>query len=141
MTLTRLVHPGGRDHDLYRVVGKRTRTFTSRYSAILDAHAQAGTPMFELIDGEVRRVTLEGALPTEIARALRGLATRNGGACLQGWAYHVGLRDEAWLARLLPGLISGIAATGTVAVNGINGLSRRGRGARRAMWIDGGIAA
>jgi hypothetical protein len=138
VTLTRLVHPGGRDHDLYRVVGKRTRTFTSRHSAILDAHAQAGIPMFERIDGEVRRVALEGALPIEIARALRGLAISNGGACAQGWAYHIGLRDEAWLATLLPGLISGIVATGTAASDG---LSRRGRGSRRAMWIDGSIAA
>ncbi|MVA71936.1 hypothetical protein GOZ81_12710 [Agrobacterium vitis] len=138
VTLTRLVHPGGRDHDLYRVVGKHTHNFTSRHSAILNAYAQSGIPMFERIDGEVRRVTLEGALPIEIARALRGLAISNGGACTQGWSYHVGPRDEAWLARLLPGLILGITATRKI---GADGLSLRGRGARRAMWIDGDIVA
>ena len=137
MTLSRLVHPGGRDHDLYRVVGSRTRTFTSRYSAILDAHAQAGIPMFERIDGEVRRLTLEGAFPIEIARALRRVALSNGGACSEGWAYQVSVRDEAWLAALLPGLIYGMSAAETHAPCG---LSRRGRGARRAMWIDASIA-
>lgn len=138
VTLTRLVHPAGRDHDLYRVIGKRTRTFTSRHSAILDAHAQAGVPMFERVDGAVRRMTLEGALPVEIARALRGLSIANGGARSKGWAYPVGSKVETWLATLLPGLVSGLVATGTVATDGF---SRRGRGARRAMWINGSIAA
>lgn len=138
VTLTRLVHPGGRDHDLYRVRGKRTRTFTSRYSAILDAHEQAGAPMFERADGVMRRMTLEGGLPYEIARALRGRSVANGGAGPHGWSYPVGSTEEPWLATLLPGLISGLVAIGSAVTDGEG---RRGRGARRAMWINGSIAA
>lgn len=138
VTLTRLVHPGGRDHDLYRVVGSRIRTFTSRHSAILDAHSQAGIPMFECKAGQVRRLTLEGAFPIEIARALRRLTLINGGPCREGWTYQVSIQEEAWLAALLPGLIAGIAGTSNVKSGT---LSRRGRGARRAVWLDGGIVA
>jgi hypothetical protein len=138
VTLTRLVHPGGRDHDLYRVVGKRNRTFTSRQSAILEAHSQAGIPIFEYGDGQIRRITLEGALPIEIARALRNHVILNGGFCADGWAYRVKAGDAAWLAKLLPGLISGIKAMPNVETDGA---TRRGRGTRRAMWIDGSTAA
>ncbi|WP_439601179.1 hypothetical protein [Devosia sp.] len=138
VTLTRLVHPGGRDHDLYRVVGDHTRTFTSRHSAILDAHAQASVPMFDQADCRLRRLSLEGALPIEIARSLRRLSVANGGACEDGWIYQVAAQDQSWLTSLLPGLISGINATGTVSASG---QTRRGRGARRAMWINGNFAA
>ena len=138
VSLSRLVHPGGRDHDIYRVVGKRTRTFTSRHSAIVDAHAQAGEPMFDHIDGFIRRTSCAGALPIEVARALRLSAVANGGISAAGWQYPASAEHGAWLASLLPGLIAGIAP---VAKAVDVGASRRGRGARRAMWIDGSIAA
>ena len=138
VTLTRLVHPGGRDHDLYLVMGKRNRTFTSRQSAILEAHAQAGVPMFEYIDSQIRRVTFEGAPPIEIARALRNRVLLNGGICAHGWIYQVGVGNEVWLAKLLPGLISGVTV---ISGEETDDATRRGRGARRAMWINGSIAA
>lgn len=136
--LVRLVHPGGRDHDLYRVSGTQIRTFTSRNAAIVDAHHQAGSALFRLDDRGMRRARIEGALPIEIARALRLRVLANGGMDEEGWRYRPGMRDAMWLARLLPGLIDGVATTGSNAPVGDH---RRGRGARRAMWINGGIAA
>lgn len=136
--LVRLVHPGGRDHDLYRVIGNQIRTFTSRNIAILDAHRQAGGALFRMDDGWLLRARFEGSLPIEIARALRLRVLANGGIDEAGWRYRPGPRDAMWLARLLPGLIDGLAATEFDAPVGDY---RRGRGARRAMWINGGIAA
>ena len=136
--LVRLVHPGGRDHDLYRVTGTQVRTFTSRNVAILEAHRQAGSALLRMDDGGVRRARIEGALPIEIARALRLRVLANGGVDEEGWRYRPGPRDAMWLARLLPGLIDGLDTTGFGAPVGDH---RRGRGARRAMWINGGIAA
>jgi hypothetical protein len=138
VTLTRFQHPAGRDHDVYRVVGATTRTFTSRYSAILDAYAQARIPMFKHMDGRIRRIPQEGALPIEISRSVRLLAAQNGGAVENEWCYEIASRDQGWLAKLLPGLVLGLDGGGGF---GKNGQSRRGRGARRAMWIDGIIEA
>lgn len=138
VSLVRLVHPGGRDHDLYRVTGSARRTFTSRHAGILDAHLQAGQPLFRL-DGDVlRRIPREGALPIELSRALRFRTLRNGGASANGWAYTVCPVSLQWLVRLLPGLIEGVDVS--VAANRL-GDFRRGRGARRPLWIAGGIAA
>lgn len=138
VSLVRLVHPGGRDHDLYRVTGSVLRTFTSRHAAILDAHRQAGQPLFRLDGGVIRRIPREGALPIELSRVLRFRTLRNGGGSADGWAYTVGPESLHWLGRLLPGLIEGIDVA--IAADGPNNF-RRGRGARRPLWIAGGIAA
>lgn len=135
--LTRLMHPGGRDHDLYRVVGKRTRTFTSRNAAILDAHAQASRSMFTIADGQIRRTSREGSLPIEIARALRLTNVSNGGLSADGWQYAVDEQAVPWLASMMPGIIAGIAANPGSDADAW----RRGRGARRPLWIDGRLAA
>lgn len=136
VSLIRLVHPSGRDHDLYRVVGDRDRTFTSRHAAIVDAHAQAGRPLFRHDAGRIRRLVAEGALPIEIARALRLRTLQNGGASDDGWEYAVTPRDGQWLAGLLPGLVAGLpgSAKSDPALSYL-----RGRGHRRPIWIDGEI--
>lgn len=137
VSLTRLVHPGARDHDLYRVNGEWQRTFTSRYAAIIDAHAQAGKPLFQYVAGRVRRIAGEGALPIEVARALRLRTLKNGGASAESWEYEVAPRDGEWLAGLLPGMISDlpVAAKCGPALQHL-----RGRGARRPIWTAGGVA-
>lgn len=137
VSLVRLVHPGGRDHDLYRVTGRRRRQFTSRHAAIVDAHVQAGRPLFRSENSLIRRIASEGALPIEVARALRLRTLLNGGASNDGWDYALALREQRWLAGLLPSLIDGLgsarSADSTLTY-------RRGRGPRRPVWTDGGIA-
>lgn len=138
VSLTRLVHPGGRDHDLYRVVGRFEQSFHSRHAAILNAHAQAGVPLFRYEDGMVVRIPLEGALPLEIAAALRMRSLSNGGATKGGWGYRAGSQEIAWLAGLLPGLIAGV---GVGTADDPHLTTRRGRGARRPLWEPGMAAA
>ena len=138
VSLTRLVHPGGRDHDLYRVIGRAVRSFHSRHAAILDAHAQAGVPLFRYHDGMIVRIPLEGALPLEIAAALRLRTLFNGGATKEGWGYRAGAQEIAWLAGLLPGLIAG---AGVGRADSQHLTVRRGRGARRPLWEPGVAAA
>jgi len=138
VSLTRLVHPGGRDHDLYRVIGRAERSFHSRHAAILDAYAQAGVPLFRYEDGAIVRNPLEGALPLEIAAALRSRTLSNGGATANGWGYRARRHDVAWLVGLLPGLIEG---AGLGHANDPQMTFRRGRGARRPLWESGSVAA
>ncbi|WP_442579093.1 hypothetical protein ACSBOB_26795 [Mesorhizobium sp. ASY16-5R] len=138
VTLTRFVHPGGRDHDLYRVVGRTERCFHSRYAAILDAHAQAGLPLFRYENGEIVRLTSEGALPLEIAAALRLRTLSNGGATVGGWSYVAGRKDLDWLTDILPGIIDGVSLG---PVNDPAMSFRRGRGSRRPLWNNGIIGA
>lgn len=137
VSLVRLVHPGGRDHDIYRVASAQCRSFTSRHAAILDAHQQAGCPLFRLDGNRLIRIRSEGALPIEIAKALRLRTLSNRGASDDGWEYMVAPQDVRWLGGLLPGIIEGAAPM--VADPALS--YRRGRGARRPIWTAGGIAA
>lgn len=139
VSLTRLEHPGGRDHDVYRVDGKHLRSFHSRQAAILDAHSQAGRPLFHIEDGHLRRVAHEGALPIEVSLALRIRSLMNGGGTIDGWGYEVSPAEEAWLAALLPGVIGGALPARLGCID--NARTRRGRGARRPLWQSGGLAA
>ncbi|WP_176599271.1 hypothetical protein [Sphingobium sp. 15-1] len=138
VSLMRLVHPDGRDHDVYRVMGRAVRSFHSRHAAILDAHAEAGIPLFRYASGRIERIAHEGALPLEVSAALRQRTLLNSGAMVGGWSYAASAPDARWLSNLLPGLIAD-------APGGADGdpsmTIRRGRGSRRPMWINGGIAA
>lgn len=139
VTLVRLVHPGGRDHDVYRVQGRASRSFHSRHAAIIDAHVQAGRPLFRYEEGRIVRLAAEGALPLEIAAALRVRTLSNAACTDDGWSYATTGRDATWLAGLLPGLIESIQGEDA---GGSGAMSyRRGREARRPLWCDGGIAA
>lgn len=135
VSLVRLVHPGGRDHDIYRVTGTRRRSFNSRHAAIFDAHRQAGKPLFEFREDRLVRISAEGALPLEIAKALRLRSLVNGGASDDGWAYVTTRRDRKWLDDLLPGIIEGRSPPAADPAMSY----RRGRGARRPSWNQGNI--
>lgn len=137
VSLVRLKHPEARDHDIYRVIGARARSFTSRHAAILDAHHQAGRPLFRLDVGQLIRLSAEGALPLEIAKALRLRNLLNGGATGDGWGYPVPRGDVPWLCHLLRGLIEGAAPPAVAPALSY----RRGRGPRRPIWMAGGISA
>lgn len=136
VSLVRLVHTGGRDHDIYRVTGARRRSFNSRHAAIIDAHQQAGRPLFKFQEGRLIRISAEGALPIEIAKALRLRGLANGGASVDGWEYPAARRDLGWLRELLPGIIEDARSpTADPAL-----FYRRRRGARRPLWTEGRIA-
>jgi len=139
VTLVRLVHPGGRDHDIYRVQGRTTRSFHSRHAAIIEAHAQAQQPLFRYQQGKIERLAAEGALPLEIAAALRVRTLSNVTCGENGWTYAASKQDVAWVAGLLPGLIEGIHVENTAVDAAL--CSRRGRGARRPIWREGALAA
>ena len=138
VALVRLAHPGGRDHDVYRVHGRIVRSFHSRHAAILDAHFQAGRPLFRFEQGRIVRLTAEGALPLEIAAELRVRSMRNVGSSARGWSYAASTADAMWLAALLPNCIEGVqvGSTGALPMSHL-----RGRGDRRLLWLGGGIAA
>lgn len=136
VSLVRMVHPEGRDHDIYRVNGKHCRSFFSRYSAIMDAHQQAGVPMFRYIDGRIQRICNEGALPVEIARVMRVKSLGNGGLVEDRWEYAAGNDLVHWLDDLLPGIIEGGAAHFSDPAR----YCLRGRGARRLLWNEGELS-
>ncbi|MDR6145974.1 hypothetical protein QE363_001767 [Sphingomonas sp. SORGH_AS870] len=138
VSLVRLVHPGGRDHDVYRVRGRAERSFHSRHAAILDAHSQAGRPLFQFTAEGLTRLAAEGALPLEIMAAMRVRTLSHPECGEDGWRYVASRQDAIWLSSLLPGLIDGMEKIGgSQALNAY----RRGRGSRRPLWSDGGIAA
>jgi hypothetical protein len=136
--LARLGHPAGRDHDIYRVYGKEERTFHSRNSAIIDAHAQAGVPLFHWDGEKLLRLAFEGSLPLEIATALRLRTLTNSGICWDGWGYDAPASEALWVARLLPSVVTGFDMK--PAGNQITSF-RRGRGARRPLWVNGRAVA
>lgn len=79
----------------YALTGAQIRTFTSRNAAIVDAHRQAGSALFRMDDHGVHRARVEGALPIEIARALRLRVLANGGMDEAGFRVANGkVRDE-----------------------------------------------
>lgn len=137
VTLVRLVHPGLRDHDIYRVHGRKcVRSFHSRHAAILDAYLQAGRPLFRFDQNHLSRLTSEGALPLEISAALRVRTLFNVDCTGSSWRYEATRQDAVWLAELLPGLIDGVQDE---AVMDAATSYRRGRGYRRPIWTDGGL--
>lgn len=137
VTLVRLVHPGLRDHDIYRVQGRKCiRSFHSRHAAIIDAYLQAGRPLFRFDEDHLSRLTSEGALPLEISAALRVRTLFNAACTGSSWRYEVTKQDAVWLAGLLPGLIDGVEDESVVDAATSY---RRGRGYRRPIWTDGGL--
>jgi hypothetical protein len=136
-TLVRIVHPAGRDHDLYRVFGDKQRTYTSRYAAIVALYSQARAPLFRWRHDKLIRLTHAGSLPLELAQAVRLRELFNGGAGLDGWEYSTSAETLQWLQRFLRELIVGEIPAKHVDENKMH---LRGQGARRAMWVDGSIA-
>lgn len=137
VTLFRLVHPGLRDHDIYRIrTGKCVRSFHSRQAAIVDAYLQAGRPLFRFDQDHLSRLTSEGTLPLEVSAALRVRTLFNAACASKSWRYKATKQDATWLAGLLPGLIDGVLDE---AVTDSATSYRRGRGNRRPIWTEGGL--
>lgn len=140
VSLTRFEHTGRRDHDIYRisVAGRTAAAHATRAAAIAHAYLIAKRPMFRFDGDALIRLTRDGALPLELAAALRLRTLANPGVGEEGYSYPCSPTDAQWLAGLAPGLIDGVVAPvasprparpWTAAL--------RGRGARRPQWIAG----
>jgi len=140
VSLTRWVHPGGRDHDVYRVdSSSHSSSHLTRNSAILTAHIIASVPMFRFEDGFLVRTSQEGGLPLELARWLK-LAALSGGGLLDGgsYVYPIVRQNAVRVAQALPGCIEGMPARDVIAsTTDILMASRRSCGRKRVLWIDG----
>jgi hypothetical protein len=109
----------------------------TRAAAIVHAYVIAKRAMFRF-DGEALvRLTRDGALPLELAAALRLRTLANPGVGEEGYSYPCSPADALWLAGLAPGLIEGVIATAANRSATPWPLALRGRGARRAQWIQG----
>ncbi|HEV2159468.1 hypothetical protein [Bradyrhizobium sp.] len=102
--LTRWVHLGERDHDVYVVSGAGPeRMFVSRCGAIAEAHMQAGRAMYRFEADRLVRIGRDGYLPDRIAHWLRYENLANPQLLPSGGYGYQASRDQATtVARLLP---------------------------------------
>lgn len=143
VTLSRWVHPGGTDHDIYLVrSADEERRLLSRAAAIALAHSMSGEPLFRR-DGEgLYRLAGEGALPDAIAATARLRVLANPGPDDQGCGYRYpsGNREITEIARLLPGVVEGVndssGASGVEAVS----FARHSGGRARLTWREGRLS-
>lgn len=145
--IERWAHPGGRDHDQYRVrwTGGETRHAT-RTAAIAQGHSIAGIPFLEVRDGLLVRTSAEGALPFELARRLRAAALSCAGpADGGGYTYPVDVATLRAFADALPGSLAGLPETAAVAPGAAGGTPltrpRRDGGRTRLRWHAGRVLA
>ncbi|CAD6547523.1 hypothetical protein ACFQ3P_26100 [Paraburkholderia sabiae] len=135
--LTRLVHGGGRDHDLYKVECRgRTAHYLSRTSAIVAAHSMMKLPLFEARDALLVRLAGEGGLPDALAEWLRRRHLRSPGLIDGAYVYPVGHEDRVLLHRLLPGCIGELTKKTTDRVDRLS-IARRSGGRVRMQWRNG----
>jgi hypothetical protein len=146
VSITRWAHPGGRDHDQYRVRWSGgTTCHSTRTAAILQGHVVAAVPLFALQDGKLVRTAAEGALPVEVARRLLGVTLRAAEALGGGgYVYPVDRDTLLALAAVLPGCIAGLPMCRPAATSNRNGTAARARrdgGRTRPRWGNGGVRA
>ncbi|WP_313080102.1 hypothetical protein [Atlantibacter sp.] len=140
--LTRYVHPGGRDHDVYRVVSRRgTAFFLSRTAAIIVASVDARRPTFRRI-AENHFICLadDCGLPDALATGLRRSVLRNGGPTEAGYAYPLDDASFRWLSRLLPGCFFSLPSGNDCDVNQLVSAARHSGGKTRLGWRNGRLA-
>lgn len=139
ITLTRRVHPGGRDHDLYCLTTRHSTTnWHSRTAAIVAAHAQNRTPLFEQREsGQLMCLTRDGGLPDALAIGLKRRMLRNGGPVGTEYVYPVDTLSLKWLKSLLPKYLFGPVRANNLSLNGIISEARRSGGQQRLQWRNG----
>ncbi|EEI0562124.1 hypothetical protein GLY44_07150 [Salmonella enterica] len=140
--LTRHVHPGGRDHDVYKVVSRRkTAFFLSRTAAIIAACVSARRPMFRRVGGR-RLICLfdDCGLPDALAAGLRRGALRNGGPTEDGYVYPLDDVAFRWLNRLLPGCFALLPSGGGNNANRLVSVARHSGGKTRLRWRNGRLS-
>jgi hypothetical protein len=140
--LTRWVHLGERDHDVFVVSGPDTeRMFVSRCGAIVQAHMLAGRAMYGLEADLLVRVGRDGFLPDRIAHWLRYENLANSGPLPSGRYGYAASRDQATtIAKLLPGAVDAGGVTLRASWDVIASARRSGF-AERLIFGDGRFAS
>lgn len=140
--LTRHVHPGGRDHDVYKVISRRKMAFfLSRTAAIIAANVSARRPTFRRV-GNHRFICLadDYGLPDALAMGLRRSMLRNGGPTEVGYAYPIDDVAFRWLNRLLPGCFAPFPPDDGDDANRLVAAARHSGGKTRLRWQNGRLA-
>ncbi|MGK4448174.1 hypothetical protein [Yersinia enterocolitica] len=141
--LTRYVHPGGRDHDLYRVVSPRqTEFYLSRTAAIIIASVNAHRPTFRrIVENRFICIADDCGLPDALATALRRSLLRNGGPTEDGYVYPLNDVSFRWLNRLLPGCFFPLPSDDDYDVNHLVSVARHSGGKIRLGWLNGRLVS
>jgi hypothetical protein len=135
--LTRWVHLGERDHDVYVVSGADPeRRFVSRCGAIVQAHMMAARAMYRFEADRLVRLGHDGFLPDRIAQWLRYENLLNAEPLPSGgYRYAASPSQAAAVARLMPGAVDpGVTFRTSWDVVAS---SRRSGFAERLIFIDG----
>lgn len=139
--LTRWVHRGRRDHDVYEVSNQvQERRFLSRTSAILYAHMLADRPLYKFVDGALSRQAKDGFIPDRLAGWLRYANIANPSVSIDGgYSYPSQPEQAAKIASLLDGAID----AGVVLRPAIEVVSsvRRSGWAERMIWKDARLSS
>ncbi|TDB45656.1 hypothetical protein [Photorhabdus luminescens] len=140
--LTRHVHPGGRDHDVYKVVFRRkTAFFLSRTAAIIVASVNARRQTYRRVaDNRFICITDDCGLPDALAAGLRRSLLRNGGPTEAGYAYPLDNLSFRWLNRLLPGCFLSFPWDADYDANHLVSAARHSGGKTRLGWQNGRLA-
>lgn len=133
------VHPGARDHDIYRVVsGRETAHFLSRTAAIITAGAKNRQPIFERVaQNHLLCLIHDCGLPDALATGIRRSALRNGGPMDSGYVYPIGDVSFLWLKSLLPGCFCSLSPGDESDANHLVSASRHSGGKIRTIWRNG----
>lgn len=139
VTLTRRVHPGGRDHDLYCLTSRKgTTNWLSRTAAIAAAHAMTRSPLFEQRgDGQLVSITRDCGLPDALAAGLRRRLLRTAGPIGTEYVYPVTPQTLKWLGSLLPGCLVGQTQTNERSISCLVSKARHSGGQQRLQWRNG----
>jgi len=133
------IHPGGRDHDIYRVIsGKKTTHYLSRTAAIIAAGAKNREPVFERVAKDhVLCLINDCGLPDVLAAGIRRHALRNAGPMDTGYTYPVDDVSFLWLESLLPGCFYSLSPNGEDDLSRVVSASRHSGGNIRPIWRNG----
>ena len=137
VSLSRLSHKAGTDHDVFRVefAGRRFH-YLSRCAAIIHAHALSGVPLFRFNENRLERIAQDGALPDIIASTLRRRRLLSAGMEDGVYSYPSTEADAQWIHWLLPRCVAGLREDSTSNSSSIISKVRRSGGRLRPVWKD-----
>ncbi|MFT4508960.1 hypothetical protein [Caballeronia sp. 15711] len=140
VTLSRLIHVGRRDHDLFKVTSENsTALYLSRTAAIAAAHAAARVPLFCQHGDVLVRLANEGGLPDALVTDMRRRRMRTAGIAEGVYCYPVTREDIQILRRMLPHCMENSETAGLPRAQKPIGSSRRFDGRIKPLWRNGKI--